>query len=50
MRRATMFAMFVALAAFAARPAGATWSIVAADAETQEIVVASSTSATVATR
>jgi hypothetical protein len=31
------------LAALAARPAGATWSIVAADAETQEIVVVSAT-------
>jgi hypothetical protein len=35
--------MFVALAALAAQPAGATWSIVAADVETQEIVVASAT-------
>jgi hypothetical protein len=38
------------LATLAARPAGATWSIVAVDAETQEIVVAPSTSATAATR
>jgi hypothetical protein len=43
MRHVMILAMFVALAALAARPAGATWSIVAADAETQEIVVASAT-------
>jgi hypothetical protein len=40
MRQVTLF---VALAALAAQPAGATWSIVAADAETQEVVVASAT-------
>ena len=43
MRHATAIAMFVALATLSALPAGATWSIVAADVETQEIVVASAT-------
>jgi hypothetical protein len=43
MRQVTLLAAFAALAALAAQPAGATWSIVAADAETQEVVVASAT-------
>jgi len=43
MRQVTLLVTLATLAALAARPAGATWSIVAADAETQEIVVASAT-------
>ena len=43
MRQVTLLVVLAALAALAARPAGATWSIVAADAETQEVVVASAT-------
>ena len=43
MRQVTLLVALAALAALAARPAGATWSIVAADAETQEVVVASAT-------